>query len=134
MFTTFTIERKLGHHEIISHLGTGGTGGICPLRVLAVIAISFAPAMVAAAENNLSTREQTQILSWMLPSRIRASGTTCSPLTESLPGRVSRKSAAYSPTLSLEPCFSGSSSRNHRQSSNPSDHRICVDGQHSCSR
>jgi len=53
------IERKLGHHEIISHFGTGG---FCPLRVLAVIAISFASALVAAAQNNLSPSEQTQII------------------------------------------------------------------------
>jgi len=51
--------RLVRTHEIISHLGTSG---FCPVRVLAVIAISFASALVAAAQNNLSPSEQTQII------------------------------------------------------------------------
>jgi hypothetical protein len=53
------IKRKLGHHEMISRLGTGG---FCRVRFLAVIAISFASALVAAAQNNLSPSERTQII------------------------------------------------------------------------
>src|SRR5215475_3894276 len=53
------IERNLGHHEIFSDLGTGGYR---PLRVLAVIAICVASALVAAAQNDPSTSEQTQII------------------------------------------------------------------------
>ena len=51
--------RLVRTHEIISHLGTSG---FCPVRVLTVIAISFALALVAAAQNNLSPSEQTQII------------------------------------------------------------------------
>lgn len=52
------IEGKLGHHEIISHLGSGG---FCRVRVI-VVAICFGSALVAAAQNNLSASEQTQII------------------------------------------------------------------------
>jgi len=34
----------------------------------------------------------------------------------------------------LEPCFSGSSSRSHRQSSIGNDPKNCADDQRSCSR
>src|SRR5262245_17448123 len=39
-----------------------GHVGICAVRVLAVVAISFASALPAAAQNNLSSSEQTQII------------------------------------------------------------------------
>ena len=166
------IKRKPGHREIISRMGTGG---FCPVRSLAVIAISFASALVAAAQNNLSPSEQTQIierarevasgtrrtcrvlsaprqsaglnyqnvhrqgrswirLPWMLRSRIKVSDTICSRLMESLPRRVLRKSEPQGTTLSLEPCFSGSSGRSRRQSSIENDPKNCADGQRSCSR
>jgi len=52
-------RRRLGRHEIISRLGTRAFYSV---RFLAVIAISFASALVAAAQNNLSPSEQTQII------------------------------------------------------------------------